>query len=78
MNGPDRLIGRIHRRWRANGSVRHPSLSQRDRAELEARIDRLHTMGDCFTYVTLNDEVMQACATRMPTRKKGAFVATEA
>lgn len=77
MSGPDRLISRIHRRWRANGSARRRDLTPRERAELQVRIDRLHAMGDCFTHVTLNDEVMQACMTSMPARNKGAFVATD-
>lgn len=78
MKGSDRLVRRIHREWRANGSVRRSGLSSRDHAELQARIDRLHTMGDCFTHVTLSNDVMQACMTGVRTRGKGAFVATEA
>jgi len=78
MKGSDRLVGRIQRGWRANGSARRPGLSPRDHAELQARIDRLHAMGDCFTHVTLSDDVMQDCMTGVPTRGKGAFVATEA
>jgi hypothetical protein len=78
MKGSDRLVCRIHRRWRANGSACRPGLTPREHAELQARIDRLRAMGDCFTHVRLSDDVMQACMTGVRTRSKGAFVATEA
>lgn len=78
MKGSGRLVRRIQQGWRANGSARRPSLTPRDHAELQARIDRLQTMGDCFTHVTLSDDVMQACVTSVQTRGQGAFVATEA
>lgn len=74
-----RLVRRIHEGWRANGSACRPSLTPREIAELQARIDRLQYMGDCFTHVTLSSDVRQPAATRELTRrKKGGFVATEA
>ncbi len=78
MKGSDRLVRRIQQGWRANGSVRRPSLTPRQVAELQARIDRLQTMGDCFTHVTLSEDVMQDCMISGQTRIKGVFVATEA
>jgi hypothetical protein len=77
MKGSDRLVRRIQREWRANGSACRPGLTSREHAELQVRIDRLHTIGDCFTYVMLSDDVMQASMTGVRTRGKGAFVATE-
>lgn len=74
MDGVYRLVRRIHQRWRANGSARHPALAPREFAELEARIKRLHAMGSCFTHVTLNDEVMQVCMTGARSADQGAFV----
>ncbi len=78
MKGSDRLVRRIQSGWRANGSACRPGPTPREHAELQARIDRLQSMGDCFTHVTLSDDVMQACMTGVQTRGKGAFVATEA
>ena len=78
MKGSDRLARRIQRGWRANGSACRPGLTPREHAELQARIDRLHAMGDCFTHFTLTDDVRQDCLTRVQARGKGVFVATEA
>ena len=78
MKGSNRLVRRIQRGWRANGSACRPGLTPREHAELQARIDRLHAMGDCFTHATLSDDVRQDCPTRVRTRGKGVFVATEA
>lgn len=78
MKETGRLVRRIHEDWQANGSVCRPRLSPRDIAELQARIDRLQSMGDCFTHVTLSDSVRQPVATRVQSRRKGAFVITDA
>lgn len=66
-----RLVRRIHEGWRANGSARRPSLAPREIAELQARIDRLQLMGDCFTHVTLSSDVRQPADLRANPQKKG-------
>lgn len=78
MKGSDRLVRRIHQGWRANGSARDPSLTPRQLAELQARIDRLQTMGECFAHVTLSDHVRQDCMMSGGPAGKGVFVAREA
>jgi hypothetical protein len=65
-------------RMRANGSTRSADFATpRDIAELQARIRRLHALGDCFSQVTLSSDVTQECVARVRTRVGGEFVATE-
>lgn len=66
-------------RMRANGSARSAGFATpREIAELQARIRRLHALGDCFSQVTLSSDVTQECVTGVRARIGGEFVAMEA
>lgn len=74
----ERLVQGVQVRMRANGSARSgDSATPREVAELQARIRRLHALGDSFSHVTLSSDVTQECVARVRTRVGGAFVATE-
>lgn len=73
----DRLVRRIHDGWRANGSARRLRLTPRHLAELKARINRLHSMGECFAHGTLSDHITQDGVVRERNREEGGLVATE-
>lgn len=75
---PHRLVGRIQRRLLSvepHGRLGH--LSSRDRCELEARIRRLHAMGDRFSQVRLSRYVASVGAAGVLDRVGGECVATE-
>ncbi len=75
----DRLVGRIQERFRTNGSVRTADrTTSRDIAALEARVRRLHALGDSFTHVRLSKDVTQERVARVQARVGGEFVIMDA
>ncbi len=71
-NCPDRMIQRIQRQLQSveatDGSV---YLTAREIAELEARIRRIHEMGDRFNHVRLSGHVASLCVTNVLDRVGG-------
>ena len=73
-----RLVARIQRLWQVVGAAdRAGRPNPREVAELEARVDRLHALGDRFAHVRLSDHVADCQATGFPGRSGGVCVATE-
>lgn len=74
----ERLVRRIHRRLQLAGSGRSiPPLGRRERAELEARVQRLRARDDRFMHVRLSSFVAGVGATNVPGRVGGECVAKE-
>jgi hypothetical protein len=63
-DGKDRLIRQIHRRLQSAGGIeRAPAISPRCIAELDARVERLHGLGDHLVHVKLSRYVVDDSAT---------------
>lgn len=74
----DRLVRRIERRLLSAEMVgRSCRPTPSEQAELVARIDRLHALGDRFSQVGLSRYVVHGPSTVVPTHFGGGCVATE-
>jgi hypothetical protein len=70
-----RLVQKVQLRMRTNGSARIADYATpREVAVLQARIRRLHALGDSFSHVTLSPEITQECVMGVRTRVGGEFV----
>lgn len=74
----DRLVRRIQRRQQLTGSIGpagNAGLS--DIAELEARLSRLHALGERFGHARLSPDVTSGKVTMARVHVRGECVATE-
>lgn len=73
-----RVVARIQRLWQVVGSADPAGRpNPRDVAELEARVDRLHSLGDRFAHVRLSNHVADCRLAGFAGRGGGVCVATE-